>query len=84
MENKQEKLPNLRIIIAGPTKSGKSTLINIIKRCLENDYTFRAFFAGANVDVLEYDTTLEKYVTEKSYSKASINKDKENIEEKNE
>lgn len=43
----------IRIIIYGKKGVGKTTLSNIIKRCLENDFEFRTSFVDAKVTIEE-------------------------------
>lgn len=43
----------LQIIVFGKPNSGKTTLINLIKNCLERDYAFRTLFANAKISIDE-------------------------------
>lgn len=67
---------NLTITVEGEAKSGKTTLLNIIKTCLERDFTFRTLFAGANIK-------LEEKLVENLDTSASSNKDTK-VEDTNE
>ena len=67
---------NLTITVEGEAKSGKTTLLNIIKNCLERDFTFRTLFAGANIK-------LEEKLVLNSDTPTSSNKDSE-VEDTNE
>ena len=43
----------LKITVSGKVASGKTTLLNIIKDCLERDYVFRTMFAGCKIAIDE-------------------------------
>lgn len=43
----------LQILVLGKPSSGKTTLINLIKNCLERDYAFRTLFANAKISIDE-------------------------------
>lgn len=49
LENDNE----LKIIVYGEPKSGKSLLCKIIKECLERDYEFRVLFKDKKVLISE-------------------------------
>ena len=55
MDNTSNELINreLRIIVYGKVGVGKTTLCNIIKNCLERDYSFRTLFANAKISIDE-------------------------------
>lgn len=40
---------NLKIIVESSIEKENNILLSIIKRCLENDYLFRTYFADADI-----------------------------------
>lgn len=61
LENDNE----LKIIVYGEPKSGKSLLCKIIKECLERDYEFRTLFKDKKILISEVNKESKNNLVEK-------------------
>lgn len=59
MQNELE-VKKLKITVSGPATSGKTTLLNTIKACLERDFYFRTSFANWQIELVEKTEDLDE------------------------
>jgi hypothetical protein len=66
---------NYKITVESSDEEGRKILSDIVKRCLENDYSFRTLFASAKIIIDDVSTTNEKI--EEEYNKLKEDTKKE-------
>ena len=68
-----------KVLIESKNENGRKILLNIVKNCLENDYSFRTLFASAKIII--DDVPGEEEQLNKEYKETKLKEEEEHKRE---